>query len=104
MPSLILKIYIIYVPFLIPLCRISAKRFIINFAVALFYHQGPFLIILLILIPAWISNRMSSKVQDKIAYPFPNFNICTIEVWEWINNFMPHFLMDVITYPCWDQS
>ena len=28
----------------------------------------------------------------------------TVEVWEWITNFIPHFLMDLITYPCWDQS
>ena len=34
---------------------------------------------------------MSIKVSDEIAYPFPNFNGCTIEVWEWINNFIPHF-------------
>ena len=38
---------------------------------------------------------------DEITYPFPNFNGCTVEVWEWINNFIPHFIMDVITYPCW---
>ena len=27
---------------------------------------------------------------------------CTGEVGEWISNFIPHFIMDVITYPCWD--
>ena len=26
----------------------------------------------------------------------------TVEVWEWIRNFIPHLMMDVITYPCWD--
>ena len=27
---------------------------------------------------------------------------CAVEVWEWIDNFIPHFTMDVITYPaCW---
>ena len=50
------------------------------------------------LIPAWISNNMPSKVCDKITYPFPNFNGCTVEVWEWIINFIPHFIMFVITY------
>ena len=55
------------------------------------------------LFPAWISNRMLSKVWDEITYPFPNFNGCTVEVWEWIINFMPHIIMYVITYPCWDQ-
>ena len=39
---------------------------------------------------------------DEITYPFPNFNGCTVEVWEWISNFITHFMMDVITYSCWD--
>ena len=26
----------------------------------------------------------------------------TVEVWEWISNFIQHFMMDRITYPCWD--
>ena len=26
----------------------------------------------------------------------------TFEIWEWISNFIPHFIKDVITYPCWD--
>ena len=30
------------------------------------------------------------------AYPFPNFNGCNVEVWEWVNNFIPHIIMDVI--------
>ena len=44
--------------------------------------------------------HMPSKVWDEITYPFPNFNVATVEVWEWINNFIPHFIMDVITHPC----
>ena len=28
---------------------------------------------------------------DKNTYQFPNFNCATIEVWEWISNFIPHF-------------
>ena len=63
-----------------------------------FYYQG------LTSIPAWISNHMSSKVWDKINYPFLNFNGCTVEVWEWVNNFIPHLIMDVIIYPCQDLS
>ena len=23
--------------------------------------------------------------------------------WEWIGNFMPHYVIDVITYPCWGK-
>ena len=52
----------------------------------------------------WICNHMPNKVWDEIIYPFPNFNGCTVEVWEWINNFIPNFIMDVTTYPCWDVS
>ena len=36
-------------------------------------------------------------MYDEITYPFPNFNSCTIEVWEWISNFIPHFTGYVIT-------
>ena len=57
----------------------------------------------LTIISAWISsNHIHYKVCDEIIYPFPNFNGVTVEVWEWINNFIPHFIMDVITHPCWD--
>ena len=58
----------------------------------------------LTLIPEWISNPMSSKAWDEITYPFPNFNGGTIEVWEQISNFILHFIMVVIAYPCWDYS
>ena len=43
---------------------------------------------------------MSSEVGGEITYPFPNFNGCTVEVWEWISIYIPHFIMDGITYPC----
>ena len=42
------------------------------------------------------------EVWDEITYPFQNFNDTTVEVWEWINNFIPHFSGHVFTYPCWD--
>ena len=54
-----------------------------------FYSHG------LTLISAWISNHKSSKVWHEIPYPFPNFNSCTVEVWEWISNFVPHYILDV---------
>ena len=47
---------------------------------------------------------MPSKVWDEITNPFANFNGCTVEVWEWVSNFIPNFKMDVISYPCQDQS
>ena len=43
-------------------------------------------------------------LQDEIIYPFPNFNGYTVDVWEWMNNFMPHLRMEVIIYPCWNKS
>ena len=52
-------------------------------------------------IPAWISNYID-KVWDEITYAFPNFNGATVEVWECISNFIPHFTGHVITYSCWD--
>ena len=42
---------------------------------------------------------MASKIWDEITYPFLNFNGAIIEVWEWVGNFIPHFIMDVIVYP-----
>ena len=54
----------------------------------------------IISIPAWISYHRVSKVWNEIIYPFPNFNGATTEVCEWISNVIPHFIMDVNTYPC----
>ena len=45
---------------------------------------------------------MPSKIWDEITYPFLNFNGATVEVKEWISNFIPHLTGHVITYPCWD--
>ena len=45
---------------------------------------------------------MSNEVWDKNTYPFPNFNGATAKVLEGISNFIPYFMMDVITYPYWD--
>ena len=30
-------------------------------------------------------------------------SMVTVEVWEWISNFILHFIMDVITYPCYSM-
>ena len=30
----------------------------------------------------------------EITSPLPNFNGCISEVWEWVNNFLPNFIMD----------
>ena len=47
---------------------------------------------------------MISAVWDEITSPFLNFNGCTVDVWERIRNFIPHFIMDEFTYACWDYS
>ena len=53
-------------------------------------------------IPVCIGDHMPNRVWDEITYPFPNFDSCTVEVEEWVSNFVPYFIMDVITFPCWD--
>ena len=53
------------------------------------------------ILQGWLTSR---KVWVEITYPFPNFDGCNVRVWEWISNFIPQFIMDVITYPCWDWS
>ena len=63
--------------------------------------QEPLLLTWFNLNPAWISNHLHGKVWDEINYPFLNFNGYTVEVKEWISDFIQHFIMDVIIYPCW---
>ena len=67
-------------------------------------NPGPFYLHGLSLIPGWISNHLTSKAWNEITCRFPSFNGCTVEVWKWIRNFIPHFIMDVITYPCYNSS
>ena len=78
----------------------------------------------LTLIPVWINNHTPSKEWDETADPFPNFNGCTVEVWELISNFIPHLwtygcnylsmlglklihineMAQYAIYPCWDKN
>ena len=64
--------------------------------------QGPLLLTWMNLIPAWTSNHIPSLASNDITYPFPNFIGCTVEVWEWLNDSIPYFIIDVIVYPRWD--
>ena len=48
--------------------------------------------------------HMPIEVGDEVIYPFPIFNGRSAEVYEWISNFIPHFILDVIIYPRWDLS
>ena len=83
-------------------CKNSAISFwiqCVNADELLHKAWGPFYWHGLTLIPAWISNYIHYKVWDEITYPFPNANGGTVEVWEWMSNFMPHFTGHVIAYP-----
>ena len=44
-------------------------------------------------------NPMRNELWDDITDPLPNFNCCTGQVYDWMNDFIPHFMIDVITYP-----
>ena len=48
--------------------------------------------------PAWTSDYIHHKVWHEITYPFPYFNAATVDVWEGISNFIPHFTDHEITY------
>ena len=39
------------------------------------------------------SNHMPREVWDQITYPFPNFNGATVEVCEYISNFVLHTII-----------
>ena len=47
----------------------------------------------------WLSYYIYHNMPNEITYIFPDFNSV---VREWISNFIPFFIMDVITYPSWD--
>ena len=47
-------------------------------------------------------NYTHSQLWCEITHLFLNFNNCTSEICEWTNYFIPHFVIDVITCPCWD--
>ena len=68
-------------------------------------HQEPLLLTYgSTLIPVWLSNHMSSQMWDDITCSFPNFNGAAVEVWEWMSNFILHFIGHVITSPCRDNK
>ena len=51
-----------------------------------------------------VSNYIHDKVRDEATYPFPKFNGATINVYQGMNNFIPHFTDHVIAYPWWNLS
>ena len=45
---------------------------------------------------ALINYTMRSYEWDEITYPFPNFNGSSVQVQEWLSNFIPEILTGVI--------
>ena len=66
---------------------------------------GPLLLTGFNFTPSMISNNIHHyEVWDEITYPFVNFNGSSVDVWEWIKNFTPHFAGHVIFYTEWDVN
>ena len=42
-------------------------------------------------------NHMCIEVWHEITYLFSNLNGSAIEGWKWTSNFIPNFIVDVIT-------
>ena len=43
-------------------------------------------------------------LMNLLYFLFSNLNCATVEVCEWMSNFIKHFTEHVITYPCWDLN
>ena len=41
----------------------------------------------------WPSDHLPDKRWDRITHPFPMCNGCSVELWEWTYNCMPHIIM-----------
>ena len=50
------------------------------------------------------SNHSPVNCKVKLVIHSQTSNGCTFEVWEMINNFIPRYIMDVVTYSWWDLS
>ena len=84
--------------------REQVKRFhgLRNQVAHLYWHG-------LTLIPAWISKHMTGEMRDENTYPFPQFNVCTFIVWEWMSlatlySWLDYLSMLVITLTCVSKS
>ena len=81
----------------------SVPSFLIGEALAQPEHivltcvPGPLLLTCTDLILTW---KDDYKFWHKSTYPFPNLIGSTIDGWENIYDFVPYFIIDVITNPC----
>ena len=42
---------------------------------------------------------MHNKLWGEFTDLFPNFNVATVDILEWISDYIPHFIMNVFSYP-----
>ena len=76
----------------------TSSRIVMRLPCSPFYQHG------LTLIPAQISNHMLRKLWNEITSPLKNFNGSTIEVLEWISNFISHIRWHrLLTHICITQ-
>ena len=69
----------------------DAKVTVIMILCIWIYHHGPLLLTWFNFNPQiGIINNIHYQTWDEITCPFPNFNGCTVEVWEWISYFILH--------------
>ena len=47
---------------------------------------------------------MTRTLSDEITYTCPHFEGCMVEVLIWLSDLIPHEIIGVICYPCWDLS
>ena len=89
---------------LVSLC--SANYDSVNTTAGWYMHEdlGPHLLIWFKFNPCRDNLSIALIKCGEIIYSFPNFNGATVEVWEWISNFIPHFTGHVITFPWWASS
>ena len=80
----------------------GGQKPVLSLSLDLINSRGPFYQYGLTSNPPWISNYIHYEKWNEITYPIPNFNGCTVEVWDWISNFTPHLTRHVITYRCWN--
>ena len=68
-----------------------------------FAHQGLIELTCINFYLEWINDYIHYKVWDEIINPFPTdsfFNGAAVEVWEWLSNFIQHYIGQVIVYLC----
>ena len=78
--------------------RLSSMIYVnLDSIIYVYITMGPFHWHWLTLIPAWISNYISSQMRSENIYPFRKFSVQTVYVPEWIRYFIPHFNRHMIT-------